>query len=116
MFDRVFAGPCPEDACRLATLRLSANECAEYVLACVTCWGGIGHGEEDFHPVTGSDVEDLRYAQGVPQSGKARGYLGLGDRETSDLIDTNVPIGQTHHANLVHGARRPREGLPCVIE
>jgi hypothetical protein len=105
MLYRGFACPGPENARGLSSVRLSADECTEDFAAGVTCRCAISHRVEDFDAVAGTDVKDLRYAEGVPQSGEARGYLGLGDRETSDLIDTDMPIGQTHHANLVHGAK-----------
>ena len=54
--------------------------------------------------------------KGVPQGGQASQYLGLGNRKPSDFVDTHVPIGETHHANLVHGERRPRPAGLCVTE
>src|SRR5882757_1255001 len=111
-----FTGPRTKDPRCLATDGLTANEGTEYLAAGVTCRCAIGHGEKDFYPVTGTDIEDLRDAQGVPQGRQARCYLGFGYRKTSDLVDADVPIGKTHHANLVHGPRRPRPVRPCVTE
>jgi hypothetical protein len=116
MLDRSLAGPRSQDARGLASVRLSANECTENFAASVTCRCAVGHGVKDFYPVAGPDVEDLRYTECISQSGQACRYLGLGDRKTSYLIDADVSIGETHHANLVHGSRRPRGMAPCVIE
>src|SRR6185312_1904221 len=79
-------------------------------------WHAISGRVENLDAIAGANVEDLGHAETVPQCREAHSHLRFGDGKSSDLIDTRVSIGQTHHANLVHGPSRPRRVGGCVIE
>src|SRR5581483_9102123 len=116
MLDGGLARPGAQNTVGLAGLRVAPDQGPEDRRPGIPGWNPLERGVQHLDAIAGADIEHLGDTQAVPQRGQARRDLPLRDRETRDLIDIGMTVGQTHHADLVHGPSTPRGVSPSVTE